>query len=153
MQSTGEKVQWTPVAETSTAVTRAARSTRSGSHEHAMPSWVGKIVAPGQNEWPWMQSSAVSSGMPSRVCSARAMASSIRSGEVCRIEPASFVWTMSSRSPRASSWSIWPTFSGSVIRPMRSSRRSSTGSDASRYGGGLWGSAWRSAALSGTSRR
>ena len=29
-----------------------------------MPSWVGKIVAPGQNECPWMQSSAVSSGMP-----------------------------------------------------------------------------------------
>lgn len=50
-----------------------------------------------------MQSSAVRSGMPRRVCSARAMASSIRSGEVCRIEPAAFEWTMSVRSPRASS--------------------------------------------------
>ncbi len=97
-----------------------------------MPSWVGKIVAPGQNEWPWMQSSAVSSGMPRRVCPASAMASSIRSGEACRIEPASLVPTMSSRSPRASSWSIWPTFSARVIRPSRSSRRSSTVSDGSR---------------------
>ena len=33
------------------------------SHDAAMPSWVGKIVAPAQNEWPWMQSSATSSGI------------------------------------------------------------------------------------------
>ena len=31
-----------------------------GSQVAAMPSWVGKIVAPSWNEWPWMQSSAIS---------------------------------------------------------------------------------------------
>ena len=46
MHSTGEKVQWMPVAATSTAVARATRSSRSGSHVAAMPSCVGKIVAP-----------------------------------------------------------------------------------------------------------
>ena len=67
MHSTGEKVQWMPVADTSTAVARATCSTSSGSQEAAMPSWVGKIVAPSQKEWPWMQSSPTSSGMPRRV--------------------------------------------------------------------------------------
>ena len=46
---------------------RATRSTRSASQVAAMPSCVGKIVAPSQNEWPWMQSSATSSGIRSRV--------------------------------------------------------------------------------------
>ena len=41
MQSTGENVQWMPVAATSTAVARATRSTSSGFHDAAMPSWVG----------------------------------------------------------------------------------------------------------------
>ncbi len=58
MHSTGENVQWMPVAATSSAVARATRSISSASHDAAMPSWVGKIVAPGQNECPWMQSSA-----------------------------------------------------------------------------------------------
>jgi len=136
MQSTGEKVQWIPVAATSTAATRAARSMRPGSQEHAMASCVGKIVAPGQKQWPWMQSSAVSRGMPRRVREARSIASSIRAGEACRIEPAVLTETMSARSPRASSWSIWPTFSASVIRPSRSATRSSTVRDGSRYGAG-----------------
>ena len=68
MHSTGEKVQWMPVAAISAAVARATRSTSAGSQVPAMPSWVGKIVAPGQNEWPWMQSSPTSSGIRSRVC-------------------------------------------------------------------------------------
>ena len=67
MHSTGEKVQCSPVAAISTAAARAPRSTRSGSQVQAMPSWVGKIVAPGQKECPWMQSSAISSGICSRV--------------------------------------------------------------------------------------
>ena len=50
MHSTGENVQWMPVADISTAVTRATCSTSSGSQEPAMPSWVGKIVAPAQKE-------------------------------------------------------------------------------------------------------
>ncbi len=41
MHSTGENVQWMPVADTSTAVARAIFSTRSGDHVAAMPSWVG----------------------------------------------------------------------------------------------------------------
>ncbi len=52
MHSTGEKVQWMPVAATSTAVARAARSMSATSQDAAMPSWVGKIVAPSKNEWP-----------------------------------------------------------------------------------------------------
>ena len=134
MHSTGEKVQWIPVAATSTAVARAARSISAASQEHAMPSWVGKIVAPGQNEWPWMQSSAVSNGMPRRVPAARSTATSMRSGEACRIEPTILSETTSARSPRASSCSICPAFSANVIRASRSSRRSSTGFEASWYG-------------------
>ncbi len=99
MHSTGEKVQCRPVAATSTAVARAIRSTRPASHEHAIASCVGKIVAPGQNEWPWMASSPVSSGMPSRVRAARSMARTIRSGEACRIEPTSLRETRSSSPP------------------------------------------------------
>ena len=47
-------VHWTfsPVQETSSAVTRAASSIACGSQLHAMPSCDGKIVAPGQNEYP-----------------------------------------------------------------------------------------------------
>lgn len=41
MQRTGEKVQCTPVAATSTAVARAIRSTRPVSQVAAMPSCVG----------------------------------------------------------------------------------------------------------------
>ncbi|MDF9805640.1 hypothetical protein M2436_004187 [Streptomyces sp. HB372] len=41
MQSTGENVQCTPVAATSTAVARAIRSTSSGSQVAAIPSCVG----------------------------------------------------------------------------------------------------------------
>lgn len=41
MQSTGENVQWMPVAATSTAVARATRSTSAASHVAAMPSCVG----------------------------------------------------------------------------------------------------------------
>ena len=128
MHSTGENVQCRPVADTSTAVARAIRSTRSASQEHAIASWVGKIVAPGQNECPWMASSAVSSGMPSRVRAARSMARTMASGDACRIDPASLVDTMSSRSPWALSCSICPTFSGRVMRPSRSSTRTSTDS-------------------------
>jgi hypothetical protein len=41
MQSTGEKVQWMPVAATSTAVARATFSSSDASHDAAMPSCVG----------------------------------------------------------------------------------------------------------------
>ena len=67
MHSTGENVQWMPVAATSTAVTRATRSSRSGSQLPASASWVGNTVAPSQNPCPWIQSSATSSGIRSRV--------------------------------------------------------------------------------------
>ena len=87
MQSTGENVQWMPVAATSTAVARAARSSRSASQVAAMPSCVGKIVAPSQNECPWMQSSAISSGICSRVRAVSSCAWRTRSGDVCRIDP------------------------------------------------------------------
>ena len=40
-------VQWAPVVDISRAVTRATRSTSSGSNEQASASWVGKMVAPG----------------------------------------------------------------------------------------------------------
>ena len=61
---------------TSTAVTRATRSTSVGVPGCTpCPSWVGKIVAPCQNEWPWMQSSATSSGICSRVCAVSSSAS------------------------------------------------------------------------------
>ena len=50
MHSTGEKVQCTPVQETSSAVARPAASTLAASQLTAMPSWEGKIVAPGQKE-------------------------------------------------------------------------------------------------------
>lgn len=50
MHSTGENVQCTPVEETSSAVARPAASTAFGSQLNAMPSWEGKIVAPGQKE-------------------------------------------------------------------------------------------------------
>ena len=80
MHSTGENVQCSPVAAISTAAARAPRSTRSGSQVQAIPSWVGKMVAPGQNECPWMQSSAISSGICSRVVATRSLASSIRVG-------------------------------------------------------------------------
>ena len=46
-----------------------------GSQVAAMPSCVGKIVAPSQNECPWMQSSATSSGIRSRVCAVSSCAS------------------------------------------------------------------------------
>lgn len=49
MHSTGENVQCTPVEETSSRCTAAA-STAFGSQLNAMPSWEGKIVAPGQKE-------------------------------------------------------------------------------------------------------
>ncbi len=87
MHSTGEKVQWIPVAAASTAVTRATCSSRPASQLAAIASWVGKIVAPSQKEWPWMQSSATSSGMRSRVCAASSWARRTFSGEACRIEP------------------------------------------------------------------
>ncbi|CPU64439.1 Uncharacterised protein [Mycobacteroides abscessus] len=132
MQSTGEKVQWTPVAATSTAVARATCSTSAGSHVAAMPSCVGKIVAPTQNEWPWMQSSASSRGMRSRVRPVSSCAARTFSGEVCSSEPACFSSTAGPTPSRASSWSIWPTFSGSVMRARRSSTRSATGTAGSR---------------------
>ena len=50
MHSTGENVQCTPVAATSSAVARPAAWTFSGSQLTAMPSCSGKMVAPGQNE-------------------------------------------------------------------------------------------------------
>ena len=40
----------TPVQETSSAVARPAASTLAASQLTAMPSWEGKIVAPGQKE-------------------------------------------------------------------------------------------------------
>nr|WP_033430173.1 hypothetical protein [Saccharothrix syringae] len=135
MHSTGENVQCTPVAATSTAVARATRSTRSASQVAAMPSWVGKIVAPSWKEWPWMQSSATSSGMRRRVRAVSAWARSTRSGEVCRIEPACLRSTWSSRSSRASNCIICPTFSGRVMRPSRSATRSGIGRAGSRKGG------------------
>ena len=64
MQSTGEKVQATPVLRISRAVTRPISSISSAFQLELMPSWVGKIVAPGQNEWPWIASTPSSSGMP-----------------------------------------------------------------------------------------
>lgn len=134
MHSTGENVPWIPVVEISIADARATRWIREGSQVQAMPSCVGKMVAPGQNEWPWMQSSAVSSGMPSRVRWARSMASGIRAGVTCRTDPASLADTMSSRSPCwASSISNCPTFSCKVIRDSRSSVLVSTDASASRY--------------------
>jgi len=117
--------------EISVAATRAARSTSAGSHEQAMPSWVGNTVAPGQNAWPWMQSSAMSSGMRSRVVSTMAIASRMRAGEACSSEPAVRVSTASARSSRASSCSICPTFSVRLIRRTRSSTRSPIGRAAS----------------------
>jgi len=87
MHSTGEKVQWMPVAAASTAVMRAACSTNPGFQDAAIPSWVGKMVAPFQKEWPWMQSSPTSSGIRKRVCCTSRCARITRSGEVCRIDP------------------------------------------------------------------
>lgn len=74
MHSTGENVPWIPVAAISVAAARATRWSRAGSQVQAMASWVGKMVAPGQKEWPWMPSSVVSKGMPSRVRRASSMA-------------------------------------------------------------------------------
>ena len=132
MHSTGEKVQWMPVEATSTAVARATCSIRDGSQVAAIPSWVGKMVAPSQNECPWMQSSATSSGIRSRDSSASAPACRMRSGEACRMEPAYMssirCWTPS----LAFSCSICPIFSGSVIRAIRSSTRAATDSRGSR---------------------
>ena len=88
MHRTGERTQWTPVADASIAVTRAARSISSGSQLAAIASWVGKMVAPGQKEWPWMQSSTTSSGMPRRDRAASAIAWGNRSGEAWRMAPA-----------------------------------------------------------------
>ena len=50
MHSTGENVQCTPVADTSSAVARPAACTFSESHVVAMPNCSGKMVAPGQKE-------------------------------------------------------------------------------------------------------
>ena len=46
----GEKVQWMPVGAISSAVTRPTCSSSSGFQLAASASWVGKIVAPSQNE-------------------------------------------------------------------------------------------------------
>ena len=132
MHSTGEKVQPIPVAATSRAVARAASRTRSGSQVQAWASWLGKIVAPCQKEWPWMQSSATSNGMPSRVSRARVMQWSMRSWSVCRIEPTGTASSTGSGSEKTGSWVIWPTFSAGVIRPSRSETRWWTGSAGSR---------------------
>ena len=134
MQSTGENVQWMPVAATSTAVARAARSSRSASQVAAMPSCVGKIVAPSQKECPWMQSSAMSSGICSRVCAVSSCACRTRSGDVCRIDPTCRLRTRSSTPSLALSCIICPTFSSSVMRPTRSATRSATGRAGSWYG-------------------
>lgn len=134
MHRTGENVPWMPVVAISVADARAIRWTREGSQVQAMPSWVGKMVAPGQNEWPWMQSSAVSSGIPSRVRWASSTASGIRAGVTCRTDPASLADTMSSRSPCwASSISNCPAFSSKVIRDSKSSILVSTDASGSRY--------------------
>ena len=87
MHRTGERTQCTPVDDASIAVIRAVRSTSSGSQLAAIASWVGKMVAPGQKEWPWMQSSTTSSGMPRRDRAASAIAWGNRSGEAWRIDP------------------------------------------------------------------
>jgi len=131
MHRTGEKVQWMPVAATSTAVARATRSSRSGSQEAAIASWVGKIVAPSQKECPWIASSATSSGMRSRERAVSSWASRTASGEACRIEPACIAMASSTPS-RALSCIICPTFSGSVIRARRSATRWATGRVGSR---------------------
>ena len=80
-----------------------------------------------------MQSSPTSSGIRSRVRSVRSCACRSRSGEACSTDPTVLSTTTSSRSPRASSCSICPTFSRNVIRPSRSATRSRTGVCGSRY--------------------
>lgn len=98
MHSTGENVQWTPVAATSTALTRATCSARPRSQVPAMPNWVGKIVAPSQNECPWMQSSPTSNGIPSRVCSTFSSAVIRRSRSATRSATAA--------------WALWKSVTG-----------------------------------------
>ena len=82
-----------------------------------MPSCVGKIVAPSQKECPWMQSSATSSGICSRVCAVSSCAWRTRSGDVCRIDPTCRLRTRSSTPPWAFSCIIWPTFSSQRHAP------------------------------------
>src|SRR5674476_1074671 len=133
MQSTGENVHLKPVLVASTAVIRAIRRAFSGLQLHATASCVPKMVAPGQKECPWMQSSASSRGMPSRVAAASSMAWPIRSGGTWSNEPTFCRVTRSSRSPWASSCMHWPTFSASVIRASRSATRTTVGRPLSWY--------------------
>ena len=60
----GEKVQVTPPERASVAARRARSSTSVGSNVAAIASGTGAMV-----RWPWMTSSPMRSGMPSRVCS------------------------------------------------------------------------------------
>ena len=115
-----------PVGAISSAVTRPTCSSSSGFQLAAMASWVGKMVAPFQNEWPWMPSSPTSSGMPRRFCAARSIARSIFAPRMWRMEPGWRVLMNERSSPRASHIISWPTFSSRVMRPTRSATRSST---------------------------
>ena len=83
-----------------------------------MPSCVGKIVAPSQNECPWMQSSATSSGIRSRVCAVSSCASRTRSGRRVQDRPdVQVLRTRSSTPSWAFSCIICPTFSGERHAP------------------------------------
>ena len=115
-----------PVGAISSAVTRPTRSSSSGFQLAAIASWVGKMFASFQNEWPWMPSSPISSGMPRRFFAARSIARSILPPRMCSSEPGWRVLMKDRSSPRASSISSWPTFSSRVMRPTRSATRSST---------------------------
>jgi putative protease len=97
-----------------------------------MASWVGKMVAPGQNECPWMASSPTSRGMPRREAEARSMARPTLAPSTCRTAPEWRVSRKERSSLRASSIMIWPTFSSRVIRARRSAMRSPMGSRGSR---------------------
>lgn len=88
-----------PMYTTSSAVARPAALTLSGSQLTAMPSWDGKIVAPGQKEYPWMQSSPIINGMPKRVFSLTVLAARDKSsGLVCRMDPTCHLLPLSSTS-------------------------------------------------------
>ena len=124
-----------PVGAISSAVTRPTRSRSSGLQLAAMASCVGKMLAPFQNEWPWMPSSPMSSGIPRRFFAARSIARPIFAPRMCSSAPGCRVLTKERSSPRASSISSWPTFSSSVMRETRSATRSSTERAGFRYGG------------------
>ena len=115
-----------PVGAISSAVTRPTRSRSSGFQLAAMASWVGKMFASFQNECPWMPSSPIRSGMPSRFFAARSIAVRIFAPRMWRRAPGCRVLTKDRSSPRASSIRSWPTFSSSVMRFTRSSTRAST---------------------------